>query len=141
MELLRAVYQKIQIPVAVYQEITGFGDKPAGAKEVSQANWIETVAIQNTQACRLINLDPGEAEAIILAQESQADYLLIDERRGRKVATKLGLSVAGTLATLVVAKQHGLVTSVRPILDALIAIAGFRMSQALYQTILAKAGE
>ena len=52
-------------------------------------------------------LDVGEAEAIALAIEIQADLLLLDERRGRVVAKELGLAVTGLLGVLLVAKQQG----------------------------------
>lgn len=141
LEILRAVYQQIQIPVAVYQEITRFGDTLPGAREVRLVNWIRTTAVQNTQARQMINLDPGEAEALVLAQELKADYLLIDERRGRKLATKLGLPIIGTIGTVHLAKREGIVTAIRPILDALIVQAGFRVSRDLYERILAEADE
>jgi uncharacterized protein len=43
------------------------------------------------------NLDPGESHAIVLALEKQADELLIDERRGRQEAMKLGIPIIGIL--------------------------------------------
>ena len=55
------------------------------------------------------SLDPGENEAICLAQENNAGAVLIDERRGRKVARALGLPVAGTLGVLELAAERGLV--------------------------------
>ena len=43
-------------------------------------------------------MDDGESEAIILADELQSDVLIIDERRGRKVAQNLGITITGTVA-------------------------------------------
>jgi hypothetical protein len=64
--------------------------------------WIQTIAVVNSQKVTEIqlkqdNIDLGEAEAIILSLELKADLLLMDERRGRAVATSYGLNVTGLL--------------------------------------------
>jgi len=48
-------------------------------------------------------LNPGEAEAIVLAIERQADLLLADERRVRRSATAAGLTVTGLLGVVALA--------------------------------------
>jgi predicted nucleic acid-binding protein len=66
---------------------------------------------------------------------------LIDERRGRAVASRLGLKFVGLLGTLIEAKQHGLVPAVKPILDDLLTKAGFWISRELYDRVMQTAGE
>lgn len=63
-------------------------------------------------------LDPGEADAISLAKELPASALLMDERKGRRVAQGLGLVVIGTLAVIELAAERGLL-ELRPVLEAL----------------------
>lgn len=87
------------------------------------------------------NIDWGEAEAIALALELKADLLVMDERRGRAVATSYGLQVTGLLGVLLQAKRNNLIPAIKPLLDQLIEQADFRVSSQLYTTILQSAGE
>jgi predicted nucleic acid-binding protein len=81
-------------------------------------------------------LDAGEAEAIALTLETQAELLLMDERVGREVARHLGLRYTGLIGVLVEAKHKGVLSVVTPQLDELRNIAGFRISDALYVRVL-----
>ena len=62
--------------------------------------------------------------------------LLIDERRGRAEANRLGLRIIGLLGILVEAKRRNLIPAVKPLMDAMIATSEFRVSPALYNQIL-----
>lgn len=143
LDILRLIYSTIRIPQAVYDEIVIGGAGMPGSDEVRASAWIQRQAITDTtlQTALLNELDRGEAEAVVLALEAHANLLLIDERRGRIVARRLGVDVVGLLGVLVVAKNHQFVQAVRPLLDDLMQIAGFHISQALYQQVLQTVGE
>ncbi|WP_199246425.1 DUF3368 domain-containing protein [[Phormidium] sp. ETS-05] len=143
LELLQKLYNRIVIPQAVYEELTNRGVQVPGATEVQIFPWIETQQVINQPLVQALRqkLDPGEAEAIALSIECNAEWLVIDERRGRKVASSMGLKYIGILGVILEAKNKGLVPKVKPLMDDLIAIAGFRISDPLYANILKAAGE
>ena len=138
--LLQQFYDLILIPEAVYRELADIDPPVPGPVEVQTFDWLEVLSLRDrTIADQLQNqfqLDPGESEAIALALEINADLLLIDERRGRAEATRLGLRLTGLLGMLVEAKQRSLIPSVKPLMDALIDTSEFRVSQPLYEQIL-----
>lgn len=88
----------------------------------------------------LSQLDIGEAEAIVLAQEKEVDWLLMDEIRGRTIAQGLGLKVIGTVGILLLAKDAGFISEIRPLLDILLS-QRFRISERVYRSVLERAGE
>ncbi len=141
LELLRDLYGAILIPDAVRWEIIATGQSGAGA--VAQVDWIITRPIEHDVVLKLLlrEVDRGEAEAIALALQSNADILLVDERKARHLAAYLELGVAGLLDVLQEAKRRQLITSVKPVLDELVARARFRLSHKLYQRTLFTAGE
>ncbi|MHB8973519.1 MAG: DUF3368 domain-containing protein [Pirellulaceae bacterium] len=141
--LLRDVYGEIIIPEAVWNEIVGEGAGQPGAVELEHAEWITMQAVSNhllVQSLRQ-DLDAGEAEAIVLAVEVNADLLLMDERLGRQVARHLGMSVSGLIGLCIEAKHKGIIVAIKPLLDALRDQAGFRIRPSLYEQVLAEAGE
>lgn len=148
LDLLHLLYGEIIIPVAVYNELTqpNINSIVPGAREVQTLSWIKTQPVQNYQQVTQIltsqaNIDRGEAEAIILALELNADLILIDERRGRMSASTYNLKVTGLLGILLQAKKQQAIANVKPLMDTLIQQANFRIRDELYQTILKLAGE
>ncbi|MGD1699341.1 DUF3368 domain-containing protein [Dapis sp. BLCC M229] len=144
LELLHQLYDRVIIPQAVYDEMASLGYQVPGTVEVQTLDWIENRKVENRQGVEelRVDLDIGEAEAIILALELDADLLLVDERRGRRVALELGVKkISGLLAVLQEAKRKGLILEIKPILDRLISENNFRISVSLYNRVLQFAGE
>jgi predicted nucleic acid-binding protein len=142
LQLLHKLYGRVVIPQAVYNEVVAGGDEP-GAIEIQTVEWIEVRSVANRVAVTLLELelDLGESEAIALATELNADLLLLDERKGRAVAARLGLLFVGVLGVLVEAKQSGLIPALKPLLDDLVVNAGFRVRTNLYARVLREVGE
>ncbi|QEI42465.1 hypothetical protein BMF77_03074 [Dolichospermum sp. UHCC 0315A] len=138
LHLLQQLYGTVLIPEAVYQELTDPDFPVAGAKEVQTFTWIQIRAIEDRTMLKALSseLDPGEAEAIVLALEMKAEQVLIDERRGRMIAARLNLHYTGILGVLVEAKSQGFISTVKPLLDDLINKAGFWVAEPLYKSVL-----
>ena len=68
--------------------------------------------------------------------ELQAEWTLLDERDGRKVAKSLGLKVTGVLGILLRAKQRNELSSLVEIVDALVTTAGFRIAPGLLAKLI-----
>ncbi len=117
LDLLPALYQAVQIPEAVYAEYQAGRLRHPGSPDLDTLPWLTVHAAPPDPAIPE-TLDAGEAEAIALARASHAHLILLDERRGRAVATRLGLPVTGSLSVLLLAKQRELVPLVAPILGS-----------------------
>jgi predicted nucleic acid-binding protein len=145
LSLLQQLYGQVIIPVAVADELKRGGQDDPRITAALAPDWVEVRQPQDLTLVEALqanqNLDRGESEAIALALELKADELLIDERLGRREASRLGLSITGLLGILLVAKRRGLVRAIRPIVDDLINEAGFRISSQLYADVLAMADE
>lgn len=141
-DLLAALYGRIVIPQAVYEEVVERGEGREGSREVRDTDWIEVRTPQDELAVRALaaELGTGEAAAIVLALEFGASLLLVDEIRGRRIAQQLGLEVRGTLGVLARARREGRISSLREALDLLLA-RGTWIDQALYEEMLRLVGE
>ncbi len=143
LDLLRQLYGQVIIPPAVLAEIKRIGPEHSAVRAIETAAWITTqpVVNQTAVASLKLELDEGEAEAIALALELSADLLLVDERKGRMIATRLGLKFIGLLGVLVAAKQGGWLAQVKPVVDDLRHKAGFWISDELYTEVIRFANE
>ena len=86
-------------------------------------------------------VDSGEAEAIELARELHADRLLIDERKGRKLALQEGVPVIGLLGVVLLAKRKALISSARSLIERLDREAGMYLAPDLRDEALKTVGE
>jgi predicted nucleic acid-binding protein len=113
-----------------------------GAVEISEWAIGKVRCVQDTKLDQVLSLglDLGEAEALALYWEKAADYLLIDEKRGRAIAVMNGVNAIGTLGILLLAKSKGMLPLIKPSLD-LLKNSSIRISSDLYKRVLEAAGE
>ncbi len=143
LSLLSQLFSQVILPEEVFKECT-VKPEMTGAMKIATAVKRGDFAVVPVTASDQLNslsrvLDDGEAAAITLAEEHQS-LLLIDERKGRKVASAKGLRIIGTGAILVQAKRKGMISEVQPLLDTL-QHHGYRLSLPLYRRLIELAGE
>ena len=141
--LLPLLYERVLIPSAVFEELTASKSDLPPAIDLGSEPWLIVASANDRQRVQELrgDLDPGEAEAIVLAIEHRADLLLVDERRARRTAIAAGLTVTGLLGVVARAKRAGLIDLAKPVLDELIQIARFWIGYDLYAEIPAELGE
>lgn len=141
--LLHDLYAELHIADGVWAELNAGGYRWPGRDAVAAAAWIQRHRVSNPSLVTLLqrDLDRGEAETIALALDLQANLILLDEREGRGIAQRLGLSMVGVIGVLLEAKAQGRIAQLRPQLDALRHEAGFYLSESVCQRAIALAGE
>ena len=108
-EILPALFGHVLIPEAVWHELRSpAAPQPVKAFLETWPSWLERRIVSQVPQ-DLQQLDPGEQEAIALAQSEGASLILLDEKKGRQMARDLGFVVTGTLGVLDLAARRGLV--------------------------------
>jgi predicted nucleic acid-binding protein len=137
LSVLSSLYDRVLIPRAVWEEVVIRGRNPSVVAAVRSATWIQTVDVHDLAEVQSLRaqVGAGESEAITLAFTIGADLLLIDDARGRRIAEAKGIAKIGVVGTLISAKRHGVIESVRPLLQQL-RNSGFYMDDELMLTAL-----
>ena len=112
LDILQQLFGTILIPAAVFHEVVVSGSGRPGAAEVESAGWIQTRDVVDRLAVNALRLSlgTGESEAIVLASEEAADFIVLDDWQARQVAIGLSLPVIGTVAVLAKAAEKGLIS-------------------------------
>ena len=107
--LFRFLYSEVLTPPAVRDELLD-PESPVTVRDwiANAPPWL-LIRSASPERLRPGGLDPGESEAIALAEEIKADYLVMNERAGRFAASQRGLDVIGTLGILKIAHHQGLI--------------------------------
>ena len=133
MDILTKVFDTVYIPSKVYEEVV------IDEHSSLDSAFFKKQEINDRMLYKLLtkSLDAGESEAIVLAQELVLP-LMIDEKKGRKIASNMGISIIGFLGVLLLNYKKGFFSS-----EEIEAIfhqakeADFRVSQRLEEQFLA----
>jgi len=127
------------LPEAVNDEIKAKQDESSEYNQrLINHNRIEVRVTNLVSLASSLNarLGKGEAEAIALGTELQADYVVLDDFAARREAMRLGLNVRGTLA--VIRKLHSegkiAIDNLNELYQRLMAI-NFRVKRSLFDAI------
>jgi uncharacterized protein len=140
LDILHQLFGQIIISNAVYEELSEIDSQKL---YIDKLSWIHIETVKNQDFVHELenDLDKGESESIALAIELNADFLIIDELKGRKIAENLGIKIVGLLSSLLKAKEKGYLQTIAPILEKLSTQAGFHINLQLKAHILKLANE
>lgn len=113
LELLNQIFDEIKISNAVWKEIT-LNKSTEFYYNIEQFFKPKVFSIKGFNELTFV-MDYGESESVILYKELNADFLLIDDKKARKIAENFDIQCIGTLGILSVAKDKGLINELRPI--------------------------
>lgn len=141
LELLEKIFGQVIIPNAVYEELTANQKYLSEAKVIDDCPFLIRGEVSDRQAIKVlrevVGLDVGESEAIALADEQEANLLIIDERKGRRVAKQMGLKITGTIGILIQAFDSEILSRQEIFSCMEILRSGdIRISDALFETVL-----
>jgi predicted nucleic acid-binding protein len=104
--------------------------------------WVTIVNPTEMDFNNMLKLTPdrGEASAIALALEIKDCVLIVDDYKARVIAVGLGIEIKGTIGVIVSAKLHGIIPSIKPVLEK-IRNTNFRLSEEIELIALQQAGE
>jgi predicted nucleic acid-binding protein len=134
-DVLPRIYDRVVIPKTVLDELV-HPHAPEAVRIWSAAvpAWME---VREASFIHLsAALDPGEVDAISLAKELKADYVLLDDRDARREAVRHGLAIAGTIGVLERAAERRLLR-LSDVLPKLLA-TNFRVDRQLITQALAR---
>ncbi len=110
LDILCQMFATVIVPTSVYEEVVVQSSGRVGAAAVAEADWLHIVTPTTAPTIEplLLGLDEGEMQVLLLARELHPDWVLIDEKLGRRVAKAMKLPIKGTLGVLLAAVLAGL---------------------------------
>ncbi len=131
-EVLPAIFGRVVVPPAVVEELQAPGSPDAVKTWIAAPpSWLE-VRIPESSGTSLA-LGRGEREAICLASELFA-LCLIDDRKARREAERMGVRVTGLLGIPAEARDRDLIDA--EVVAERLTMTSFRASRALIAAIL-----
>lgn len=138
LDLIEKIFGEYFIAKAVWIELKNY-DNPHFDRSILPELKSKVKKITSKNYLAMV-MDYGEAESSILYEELNADYLLIDDNKARKIAESLNINCIGTLGLLLKAKEKGLVTEFKSLFEEFIKVGRY-FSINLLNNILTQIGE
>ena len=142
LELLRVAGPRVVVPQAVAAEVRRHGPDDPAARALQTVAWIEIVDVASIDPrVQSFGLGPGEAEVLTWALAHPGTEAIIDDRSGRRAASALGVPTRGTLGLILAAKQQGLIPAARPVVEHLLRMTAWYLSDHERERALRLVGE
>ena len=131
LDLLEKLFDTVIVPNAVFEELISNSQYFTEAQPVVECPFLKRLEVSDRQSIKIlrevVGLDTGESEAIALAEEKQADLLII----------QMGLKITGTIGILLHAFDCKILSS-EEILSCSERLRNsrIRISDALFELIL-----
>ena len=140
-DLLTELSLGARVPGAVADEVSRVAD-PADPARLWLSKDVTLVTASPAPSSFVMAWDSGAGESSVISLFASVPGSIapLDDLAGRRCARALGLPVVGTLGLILMAKRAGLISSVKPALDSIVA-AGLFISRHHLDAVLSKAGE
>ena len=141
LDLLEKLFDTVLVPNAVFEELVSNSNYLIEAQMVFECPFLKRLEVSDRQSIKIlrkvVGLDAGESEAIALAEEKHANLLIIDERKGRRVAKQMELKIIGTIGILLQAYDCKILSQ-EEILSCskILRNSRIRISDSLFELIL-----
>lgn len=135
---IQNVFGQIVIPVQVYEELLQLAHSGYKIDAFTEAAWISVSSVEENTLFNQLSkkLDKGETAAIVLAHQNNANFLIMDEKKGRIEAENLGIKTIGLLGILIQCRRLNVCNSLKQEMDTLREKAGFWINESLYKQVI-----
>ncbi len=137
--LLDALFGAVRVPPAVHGEVVVSGRPGAESLRIYLQGKLAPVDTAE-YVIAVAGLGRGEVEAMALYRHLNADLLLVDDKRARRVADLNGMQTVGSLGVLLLAKRRTLISELRPLVTRM-QEAGIHIGERLAAELLRRVGE
>ena len=141
LDLLEKLFDTVIVPHAVYEELISNTNYLDEKQMIVECPFLKRLEVSDRQSIKIlrevVGLDAGESEAIALAEENHADLLIIDERKGRRVAKQMELKIIGTIGILLQASDCAILSKTEILFYAEnLKNSRIRISDTLFELVL-----
>ncbi len=116
-DVLVKLFPDFKISQAVWEELISHNEISPFQEQIGL---LYNRVSKTTYQFSISGIDRGETESFLLYKELNADFLLIDDKKGRQVAELMDVKCIGTLGLLYLAKENGLINQLRPLFETFI---------------------
>ncbi len=140
LELLQSFAEQVWVPMPVATEIQQRGQQDISAQAIDNTAWLLTKPVPTMpNSITEWRLGAGESAVLALALEHGIEAI-IDDLAGRKCAASLDIPVRGTLGIVLTAKQRGIISLARPVIEDMMQ-SGLYLSREVVEQALFRVGE